>query len=214
MAVPILIADDHSLVRDGLRMNIEAQEDFKVVGEAINGREALTKAVELRPSVIIMDIAMPDMNGIEATSVICERLPGIKVLILSMYCSLEHSFRALHAGATGYLLKESAGDEVVMAVRTIMKGRYFFGAGVPVPLKNGGTEHYNRHKSPLESLSHREREVLQFVVEGKSSTEIATLLTLSSKSVDTYRSRLMHKLGITNIPSLVSFALKHGIIPP
>jgi DNA-binding NarL/FixJ family response regulator len=213
MAVRILIADDHALVRDGLRMNLEARGDFVVVGEAVNGREALAKALELLPHVIVMDIAMPELNGIEATRLICEKLPEVKVLILSMYSSSEHSFRALRSGARGYILKESAGDEVVTAIGTIMRGRHYFGAGVANPLENSGAGGQNARKSPLESLSRRELEIFQLVVEGKSSSEIAARLVLSSKSVDTYRSRLMQKLGVNNIPSLVSFALQHGITP-
>jgi DNA-binding NarL/FixJ family response regulator len=213
MPVRILIADDHALVRDGLRMNLEARGDFVVVGEAVNGREALAKALELVPHVVVMDIAMPELNGIEATRLICERLPEVRVLILSMYNSSEHSFRALRSGAKGYLLKESAGDEVVTAVGTLMRGRHYFGAGVVNPLEISSAGQQNPRKSPLESLSRRELEIFQLVVEGKSSSEIAAQFGLSSKSVDTYRSRLMQKLGVSNIPSLVSFALQHGITP-
>ena len=213
MAVRILIADDHALVRDGLRMNLEARGDFVVVGNAVNGRDALAKALALVPDVIIMDIGMPELNGIEATRLVCERLPAVKVLILSMYGSSEHCYRAVRSGARGYILKESAGEEVVTAVGAIMRGRHYFGAGVVNPLENpsGGQQ---PQKSPLESLSRRELEICQLVVEGKSSSEIAALLTLSSKSVDTYRSRLMRKLGVGNVPSLVSFALQHGVTPP
>jgi DNA-binding NarL/FixJ family response regulator len=213
MPIKILIADDHALVRDGLRMNLEARGDFVVVGEAVNGRDALAKALELLPHVVVMDIAMPELNGIEATRLICEKLPEVKVLILSMYSSSEHSFRALRSGAKGYILKESAGEEVVTAVGTIMRGRHYFGAGVANPLENSCAGLQNPLKSPLESLSRRELEIFQLVVEGKSSSEIAAQLGLSSKSVDTYRSRLMQKLGVNNIPSLVSFALQHGITP-
>ena len=213
MPVRILVADDHALVRDGLRMNLEARGDFVVVGEAVNGREALAKALELLPHVVVMDIAMPELNGIEATRLICESLPEVRVLILSMYSSSEHSFRALRSGAKGYILKESAGEEVVTAVATIMRGRHYWGAGVANPLDRSSTGQQDPQQSPLESLSRREREIFQLVVEGKSSSEIAARLGLSSKSVDTYRSRLMQKLGVSNIPSLVSFALQHGITP-
>ena len=213
MPVRILIADDHALVRDGLRMNLEARGDFVVVGDAVNGRDALAQALALLPDVVVMDIAMPELNGIEATRLICEQLPAVKVLILSMYSSSEHSFRALRSGAKGYILKESAGEEVVTAVSTIMRGRHYFGAGVSNPLENQSGAQLNPQKSPLESLSGRELEIFQLVVEGKSSSEIATRLSLSPKSVDTYRSRLMQKLGVSNIPSLVSFALLHGITP-
>jgi DNA-binding NarL/FixJ family response regulator len=213
MPVRIVIADDHALVRDGLRMNLEARGDFIVVGEASNGRDALALAQSLIPDLVVMDIAMPELNGIEATRLICELVPQVKVLMLSMYNSSEHSFRALRSGARGYILKESAGEEVVTAVSTIMRGRHYFGAGVVNPLENQSGGQQIPQKSPLESLSRRELEIFQLVVEGKSSSEIALQLCLSSKSIDTYRSRLMQKLGVSNIPSLVSFALQHGITP-
>ena len=213
MAVRILLADDHALVRDGLRMNLEARGDFVVVGNAVNGRDALAQALSLLPDVVVMDIGMPELNGIEATRLICERLPAVKVLILSMYSSSEHCYRALRSGARGYLLTESAGEEVVTAVSTLMRGRHYFGAGVVNPLEHPGSGQQNSQKSPLESLSGRELEIFQQVVEGKSSSEIAALLGLSPKSVDTYRSRLMQKLGVANIPALVNFALLHGITP-
>lgn len=211
MPVRILIADDHALVRDGLRMNLEARGEYLVVGEAVDGRDAVALALDLEPDVVIMDIGMPGLNGIEATRLICEKLPQVKVLMLSMYNSSEHSFRAVRSGARGYILKESAGEEVLTAVGTIMRGRHYFGSGVTNPLEHPSP--HTSQKSPLESLSRRELEIFQLVVEGKSSSEIATLLSLSSKSVDTYRSRLMQKLGVNNVPALVSFAFQHGIAP-
>lgn len=210
MSVRILIADDHAMIRKGLRMTLEIHEDLTVAGEAVNGREALAQVEELGPDVVIMDISMPELNGIEATRLICQRQPGVKVLIFSMHYSSEHCFRALSSGARGYILKESAGEEIVAAVRSVMRGRLYFGAGVANPLEKAGGVGL---KSPLERLSQREREILQLVVEGKSSSEIARMLTLSSKSIDTYRSRLMQKLGVGNLPALVRFALQHGITP-
>lgn len=211
MTVRILIVDDHALVRDGLRLILEAQRDFQVVGEAVNGREAVAQAALLRPDVVIMDVAMPELNGIEAARLITEHEPEMRILILSMHYSTEHTFRALRSGVKGYILKESAGEEVVAAVRTVMRGRIYFGTGVE--WMDGEANDSEKGKSPLESLSRREREIFQLVVEGKSSAEIAAILSLSSKSVDTYRSRLMHKLGTNSIAALVSFALQHGITP-
>ncbi len=207
MTVRILIADDHALVRDGLRMILEAEDDLSVVGTAANGRDAIAQAEALRPDVIIMDIAMPQLNGIEATAIICSALPEARVIVLSMHQTREHVHRAMQAGAEGYILKESAGTEVVKAVRSVMKGHRYFSHGLDF--------HPAAHppKSPLDLLSRREREVLQLVVEGRTSAEIADALSLSPKSVETYRSRLMLKLGLTNIPSLVKFALLHGITP-
>jgi DNA-binding NarL/FixJ family response regulator len=210
MKVRILIADDHAVVRDGLRMILGAKKDLTVIGTVASGREAVAKAGALHPDVILMDIAMPGMNGIEATRVICQDSPSIRVIILSMYHTGEHVFRALQAGARGYVLKESAGEEVVQAVRAVMKGKSFYGKGVERPSKDVLAASPSAPKSPLDSLSIREREVLQFVVEGKTSAAIAEMLGLSPKSVETYRSRLMKKLGVENVPSLVKFALQHG----
>jgi DNA-binding NarL/FixJ family response regulator len=213
MSVRILIADDHAVVREGLRMILEAKGDMTVVGEALDGRDAVEKAETLKPDVIVMDIAMPEMNGIEATRIICGRLPTVKIIILSMHHTNEHIFRAIQAGASAYLLKESAGAWVAKAIQTVMKGELYFGAGVEAPPKALNTSRRTQPSSPLESLSQREREVVQLVVEGKTSVEIAGILALSPKSVETYRSRLMLKLGVSNIPALVKFALLHGITP-
>jgi len=213
MPVRILIADDHAVVREGLRMILEATGDMKIVGEALDGRDAIEKAETLRPDVIIMDISMPEMNGIEATRIICERLPTVKIIILSMHHTNEHIFRAIQAGARAYLLKESAGSSVAKAIQAVLKGQHYFGAGVEAPPKMPQNGKKLQPASPLESLSQREREVIQLVVEGKTSAEIAEVLSLSPKSVETYRSRLMLKLGVSNLPALVKFALLHGITP-
>ncbi len=213
MTIRILIADDHAIVREGLRVILESLAEMTVVGEALDGRDALEKAIALKPDVIVMDVSMPEMNGIEATRLICERLPSVRVIILSMHNTNEHIFRAMQAGARAYLLKESAGAWVVKAVHAVMKGQLYFGAGVEAPSKVTSSGIPPRSASPLESLSQREREVLQHVVEGKTSAEIAEILSLSPKSVETYRSRLMSKLSVNNIPSLVKFALLHGITP-
>lgn len=213
MPATILLADDHTIVRDGLRMILGSSGDAAVVGEAGNGREALAKARALRPDVIIMDIGMPELNGIEAARLIALEQPAARIIILSMHNTREHISRAFQAGVQGYILKESAGAEVVAAVRTIMRGHRYVGRGVEIPPGMRRSEYRDIPKSPLESLSQREREVLQLVVEGRTSVEIAEILSLSPNSVETYRSRLMVKLGIGNIPALVKFALLHGITP-
>jgi DNA-binding NarL/FixJ family response regulator len=211
--IKILIADDHAIVRDGLRMILEAHADLTVVETASNGRDAIAKAKSLRPDIIIMDIAMPELNGIDATRAICKSAAQSRVIILSMHHTSEHVHRALSAGARGYLLKGSAGSEVVKAIRAVMNGALFFGKGVEPP-EGAASAACPAAKSPLETLSDREREVLQLVVEGKTSAVIAEILSLSPKSVETYRSRLMKKLGIADIPTLVKFAVQHGITPP
>lgn len=215
MTIRILIADDHAVVRDGLRLILEGQKDLVVAGEAKNGREAVARALSLRPDVVLMDVAMPEMNGIEAADAVRARLPSAKVIILSMHNTREHVYRAFRAGAAGYLLKESAGIEVVAAVRSVMGGRSYIGGGVDAPFPAGVREdRAGGGKSPLESLSRREREVLQLVVEGKTSAEVAETLGLSPKSVETYRSRMMKKLGVDSLASLVKFALGSGMTPP
>src|SRR5450631_1815449 len=208
MPVRILIADDHAVVRECLKMILESLSDMVVVGEARDGNDVLEKAESLRPDVIIMDISMPELNGIEATRIIRERFPAVRVIILSMHQTNEHVFQAMQVGARAYLLKESAGFSIVNAVRAVMRGRKYFGEGIEAPTKT-----YSIPQSPIDSLSPREREVIHFVVEGKTSAEIAEILSLSPKSIQTYRSRLMLKLNVNNVPSLVKYALLHGISP-
>lgn len=214
MNVRILVADDHAVIRDGLRMILEAKSDLSVVGTAANGRDAVTRAAELMPDVVLMDIAMPVLNGIEATRMISKASRAVRVIILSMHHTAEHIFRALQAGARGYLLKESTGSEVVQAVQTVMQGKNYFGQGVKKPPEGRPAESRCATKSPLDSLSIREREILPLVVEGRTSVEIGEALALSPKSVETYRSRLMKKLGVKNVPALVLFAVQHGLTPP
>jgi DNA-binding NarL/FixJ family response regulator len=215
MNTTVFIADDHAVVRDGLRLLLEAQQDIRVIGDAANGRDAVRQVSQLCPDVVIVDIAMPEQNGIEATKKICKICPSTQVIILSMYSTAEHIFRALQSGARGYLLKESAGIEVVNAVRAVHAGKRYLSKKI----SQKGVNTYMRQrekgetKSPLARLSPREREILQFVVEGKSSADIAGILSLSPKTVETYRSRLMEKLEINNLPSLIKFAIQHGLTP-
>ena len=212
MTIRVLLADDHAVVREGLRALLAASAGISVVGEVGNGREALRRAEELRPDVVVMDIAMPELNGIEAAAMIRSRCPATQVVILSMHSSSEHVYRALAAGAAGYVLKSSVGAEVISAVQTVHMGRRYLSPALLEAYTTGVQDLVRA--SPLDSLSTREREVLQLVVEGKSSAEIAVLVQLSPKTVETYRSRIMQKLGVHDVPSLVKFALHHGITPP
>jgi len=211
--IRVLLADDHAVVRDGLRMVLEAQPDINVVGDAANGKEAVRQAEELQPDIVIMDILMSELNGIEATRKICEVNPNTRIVILTMHTSCEHVHRALKAGAEGYVLKESAGREVVNAVRLVHGGHRYLSQKIMDTM----VDEYIRlredlpEKSPLERLTPREREVLQLVVEGKSSKEIGKILFLSPKTVETYRSRLMGKLGVENLTNLIRFAVEHGL---
>lgn len=212
MPITVLLVDDHSIVRDGLRVLLEAEGDIQVVGGAANGLEAVRKVRELHPEVVVMDLAMPELNGTEATAQIHEVSPATEILILSMHSTAEHILRAFQAGAQGYVLKESAGPEVVAAVRAVHAGKRYLSQ------KIAGTvvDDYIRERrtaTPLESLSRRERQILQLIAEGKSTAETAKALFLSPKTVDTYRSRMMQKLGVENFAALVRFAVQHGLTP-
>lgn len=214
--IRVFLADDHAVVRDGLKLLLQSQRDIEVIGEAANGSDAVAQVARLQPDIVVMDIAMPVMNGIEATGQIRETSPSVKVIMLSMYQTNEHVHRSLQAGARGYLVKESAGAEVVKAVRAIYSGQCYFGKGVKKGLAEDCPHRTRKHeeKSPVDRLSPREREVLQLVAEGNSSVDIARFLSLSQKTVETYRSRLMSKLNIKNIAGLVKFAVQHGLTPP
>lgn len=205
-----MLVDDHVVVRDGLRALLERGGDFEIVGVAGNGRDAVAEAQRLAPDVVIMDIAMPEIDGIEATRRILEKCPGTKVLILSMYLTSEHIHRAMSAGAKGYVLKESAGDEVVEAVRAVQAGKRYLSHKISETM----IDDYLRdsvHVSPLDSLSLRERDVLQLVVEGQTNSSIAAKLSLSPKTVETYRTRIMRKLKVHDTVELVKFAMRHGL---
>lgn len=208
MTIRIFIADDHVFMREGLAQLL-SHAGFEVVGSAGTGRETVSQVPLLAPHVVIMDISMPDMNGIEAARQLRESSPAARIVILSMHSTAEHVFHALEAGVRGYILKESAGQEIVNAVRVVHSGRRFLSPKVAsivadqVATRPGG--------SPLEKLSKREREVLQLVAEGHSSVRIGQALALSPKTVDTYRSRLMQKLNIGDIAGLVKFAIQHGV---
>lgn len=212
MSITVFLADDHRVLRDGLRILLESQDDIEVVGEAENGSVAIDGILKRKPDVIVMDITMPELNGIDAAEVIHDALPDTGIVILSIHSDLEHIFRALQAGAQGYILKESAGSEVISAVRAVYLGRRYLSPSI----RDTVMEAYMQNRqiqSPLEILSMREREVLQLTVEGHSSAVIADKLGLSSKTIETYRSRLMGKIGVRDLTELVRFAIKHGITP-
>ena len=208
--ITVILADDHPVVRDGLCFLLNAQPDIKVVGTADNGHEAVQLAEKLSPNVAVMDIAMPLLNGIEATQQITTTCPHTRVMILSIHFTSVHIQRALQAGAMGYLLKESAGEEVVEAIRTVYQGRRYLSKKIAETV----VEDYVRQGGGdvLEGLSPRERQVLQLIAEGKTSAEAAQILFLSVKTVETYRSRFMQKLGLKDMTALVKFAIQHGII--
>ncbi len=213
MNISVVIADDHAIVRDGLKLLLESQPDIVVTGEASNGRDAVMQAKKLRPDIIIMDIAMPELNGIEAAGRIMLECPSTRVIVLSMHSTTEHIYRSLKAGARGYLLKESAGAEVVAAVRAVYNGTRYLSQKISdrVVEEYLNTQVSKGPDNPVDRLTPREREILQMVSEGKSSAEIANIMFLSPKTIETYRSRLMQKLGVNDVPSLVKLAIRYGL---
>ncbi len=214
MSIRVVLADDHAVVRDGLRYLLDAQPGIAVVGDAADGREAIRRVEELKPDVVVMDIAMPELNGIEATRQICQTCPGTHVVMLSMHSSSEYVFRAFQSGAQGYLLKESAGSEVADAVRAVSTGTRYLSRRIADTVLDDYVHQktLSSAASPLESLSSREREILQLLAEGKSNADIAKTLALSLKTVETYRSRLMQKLSIGDLAGLVKFAIQQGLV--
>jgi len=211
VSITVFLADDHTIVRDGLRYLLEADGGIRVVGEASNGRDAVKQVKKLKPQVVIMDILMADLNGIEATEQISRECPSTRVVILSMQSSSESILRAVKAGARGYLFKESAGRELIQAIHAVCAGHRYLSAKVSDEIVGAYLKQEEGFRDPLSVLSRREREVLQLVVEGKTSAEIAGTLFLSVKTVETYRSRLMQKLNIRDIPGLIKFAIQHGL---
>lgn len=213
MTIRVMLADDHSVLRDGVAALLQAQGGMTVVAHAQDGREAVRKATELKPDVVIMDIVMPELDGIEATRLIHDSSVLTQVVILSMSSNTEHIFRALQAGAKGYLLKESAGAELVAAIKSVHAGRRYLSQKITETVVDDYIREHHPTE-PLGKLSNRERQILQLVAEGKSTADIARRLYLSPKTVDTYRSRLMQKLNIDGFAGLVKFAIASGVTPP
>jgi DNA-binding NarL/FixJ family response regulator len=212
MTIKVLIADDHGVVAEGLRFVVEAQEDMEVIACVQDSREAVRRSIESCPDVVLIDHAMPLLNGAEATLLIRERCPETHVIILSMYSDQVHVVRALQAGASGYVVKKSAAKEVVEAIRVVHDGeRYLSKEVADVVIDQVARK--TASDNLLDRLSSRERQVLQMLAEGHPVPHIAATLSLSPKTVDTYRSRMMEKLGIHDFAGLVKFAIQHGVIP-
>jgi len=214
--IKILLADDHTIVRQGLARLLEDQPGLRVVGEAENGRVAVEKTLELKPDVVIMDIAMPFLNGIEAAKRIKKHLPKVKILILSMYAQENHIHELLQTGVSGYLLKESSGRDIVTAIHSAMKDEAYLSPSISKVLVDRYLS--PRRSSPREerykNLSNREREVFQLLAEGHSTKEIADLLCVSASTVKTHRLNIMEKLGVQTNSQLIRFAIQLGLVAP
>ncbi|MGD0776650.1 MAG: response regulator transcription factor [Candidatus Solibacter sp.] len=205
----ILLADDHAVVRQGFKMILGAQADMEVAGEAANGREAVELAAQLNPDIVVMDVAMPELNGIEATRRLLAANPHIRVIALSMHKDSAYVREILRAGARGYLLKDSGADDLVKAIRAVAGGESYLSPAV----SNAVLDDYRKHvTNPIDLLTSREREVLQMLAEGKTNKEIAVVLHLSVYTVDAHRGRIMEKLNLHSINELVRFALRNGLI--
>jgi two-component system, NarL family, response regulator NreC len=214
MKTSIVVADDHGIVRKGLRFILDRQEDMEVIGEASDGREVVRLAADLRPHVIVMDIAMPNLNGIDASAQILRADPQIKVVILSMYADEEFLIRALTSGVKGYLLKDSAELDLVRAVRSVVSGKSYFSPAIAQTLAEDYLRQLkNRNlEDSFELLTEREKEILQLVAEGKSNKEVASILDISPYTVDTHRTHLMQKLNLHNTAEIVLYAVRKKLI--
>jgi len=212
--IRIIVADDHAVMRRGLRLILEQQVDFQVLGEANDGREAMSMAESLKPDVAVLDITMPNLNGIEAARQISAKHPGVAIVILSMHADEGYVLRALKAGARGYLLKESPEADFIQAVRAVSEGKAFFSPAVSRML----VEDYVRQlqdkdiEDSYELLTPREREILQLIAEGKSNKDVANLLNLSLYTVETHRGNMLEKLNLHSVPELILYAVRKGVI--
>ena len=208
MALRILLADDHCIVRQGIRALLEGA-GFEVVGEAADGQEAIRLVDTLEPDVVVLDLIMPMLNGLDAARQILQRHPSIPILLLTMHTEEHHVAAALRAGIKAYLLKTQAAEDLVRAIREVMRGHVFLSAAVSRVVVEG---YVSGVPAPGDSLAPRERQVLQLVAEGNTSKEIAVLLGLSVKTVDSYRARVMEKVGVHETASLVRYAIRNGVI--
>jgi len=210
----IALADDHTLVREGLRKIIEAEPGWEVVCEASDGRQAVSQALELKPDLVILDLAMPQLSGVDAIQQIVRRLPSTRVLVLSMHADEVYVTRALKAGAHGYLLKDSAGTDLLRAVTALSQNKSFFSPAVSRVMLDDYVRHLAERgiTDRYDTLSEREREVFQLIAEGRVNKEIAEILGLSPSTVETHRARIMEKLDVHSAVEIVLYAVRKGII--
>jgi DNA-binding NarL/FixJ family response regulator len=210
--IRVLVADDHTIVRQGLVGILKASEEMEVVAEAAEGSEAVEKALETRPDVIVLDISMPRMNGLEAARRIREALPATRILVLTMHDDEEYVLQMVRAGASGYLLKEGAAAELLAGIRALKAGKKYFGSEAARALAEAYQRDSDRPGDPYGTLTDREREVFQLVVEGKTNAQVADVLCISPKTVDNHRTRLMEKLGVHSTAELVRYAARHKLL--
>jgi two-component system, NarL family, response regulator NreC len=208
LTLKILLADDHTIVRQGLKLILSAQPDLEVIGEAANGREAIDMAQKLKPDLVLMDVAMPELNGIEATRRMVEANSRIKILVLSMHKEAVYVREILRAGARGYILKDAIDSELLTAVRSVARGDGYISPAVSGALLN---DYRKDVTEPADLLTKREREVLQLIAEGRTNKEIATRLNLSVYTIDSHRGKIMEKLNLHSTGELVRFAIKNGL---
>lgn len=210
----IMLADDHQLVRAGFRALLKQMPAVDVVAEATDGREALELFKKHRPDVLLIDIAMPRLNGLEAIARITKESPNAMVIVLSMYTNQEYVIQAMQAGARGYLLKEDAVSELKAAIKAVVDGQLYFSPRISEQLTHRDLEEAGVRCDPLAKLTSRQREILQLIAEGNNTKEIAFLLKVSVKTVETHRTQVMQRLGINDIPALVRQAMRSGLVPP
>lgn len=211
--IKVLVADDHTILRQGIKALLDNQAEIEVIGEAKDGREALTLIERLLPDVILMDIAMPGLNGLEATRRIKKKFPKIKVLVLTMYTNEEYVFQILNAGANGYLVKETAFQDLISAIRAVYRDEAFMSPSISKKVINRYTQRVREaNDTTCDILTTREREILQLIAEGSSSKKIAEALFISPKTVETHRTHIMDKLNIHNRTDLIKYAIRTGIV--
>ena len=211
--IKVLVADDHTILRQGIKALLDNQEGIEVIGEAKDGREALAIIEETLPDVILMDIAMPGLNGLEATRRIKKKFPRMKVLVLTMYTNEEYIFQILNAGANGYLVKETAFQDLISAIKAVYKNEAFMSPSISKKVINSYIKRaQDDEEKTCEILTTREREILQLIAEGHSSKKIAELLFISPKTVETHRTHIMDKLNIHNRTGLIKYAIRKGMV--
>jgi len=210
--IKILIADDHKILRQGIRSLLASEEDFEVVAESSDGQETVKETLKHKPDVVLMDIAMPNLNGFEATRQIRKKFPEVKVLVLSMYRDDEYVLQALQAGVSGYVLKDVAVEELITAIRAVHNNQYFLSPSISRTVIDASLGKIERaDKEPFDLLTPREREVVQLIAEGYTNKQIAVKLFISVKTVDAHRSHIMDKLDIHDVATLVKYAVRRGL---